>query len=101
MVSTHEESLKEISTYQPILDNCCHGTFVLKDLLSALGVKGVATDVTIKTLVGFRIEKSLMVKGLQVKPQNSENGQWIRLPITFSKSSMSINDDVVPTSIKN
>ena len=59
------QSDKEIITFA-MLDTCSQGAFVTQSLMEQLSIKGIATSVKIKILIGNQTKSSEIVKGLSV-----------------------------------
>ena len=59
------QSDKEIITFA-MLDTCSQGAFVTQSLMEQLSIKGIATSLKIKILIGNQTKSSEIVKGLSV-----------------------------------
>ena len=92
----HPEAAKDVMTYA-LLDNCSQGTFVHKDLVSCLGIKGVDTTITVKTLNGQESELSEAVTGMMVRGSITKEQPWVTLPKTYTRPNLPVDGDEVPT----
>ena len=93
----HEGSSRIIHTYA-MLDNCSQGTFVKKNLLSSLGVKGEKTSINIKTLNGSSNHDVLTIEGLTVSSATGED--WMNLPRAYTRDDIPADPEEVATKSK-
>ena len=95
IVPVHVRLHENYVTTYALLDNCSQGTFIDEELLSNLGSNFTETELSVKTLTGHEISKSKVVNGLQVCG-TTPNDQWIKLPKTYSKTDMLMDDHQIP-----
>lgn len=99
VILRHKDAMADILTFA-LLDNCSQGTFIHEELLSCLGLKGTESEITVKTLTGEQTEKSSLLNGLLVKGANKDTNDWIKLPKTYSKGSIPVSNEEIPTPTK-
>ena len=87
-----------------LIDDCCTGTFISEEALESLPTTVNETAVEVTTLNGRTVEPSSSVTGLCVQSLPSHNTSYpappIELPVTFSRPSLSIEKEEVPTPSK-
>ena len=81
----------EVVTYA-MLDNCSTGSFVLKELAASLGVKGIDTQLMVKTVNGTKLLDTEVLNGLIVTNLNGDN--TLQLPKIFTKEDLSTCEDM-------
>ena len=96
---TYSCSGKTVKTHA-LLDSCSQGTFMLEKLLRYLGVNGLKTSITIKTVNGEVNNKTTLAEGLKVSRSRDEDGEWIELPKTFMKRYLPVDQDDLATPSK-
>ncbi|CAH3013608.1 unnamed protein product [Porites evermanni] len=75
----------EVLTYA-MLDTCSTGSFVIDDIATTLGVKGVNTQLMVKTVNGTKLHDSKVLNGLIVMDLKGKNP--IQLPKIFTKEDL-------------
>ena len=65
-----------------MLDTCSTGSFVIDDIATTLGVKGVNTQFMLKTVKGTKLHDSKVLNGLIVTDLKGKNP--IQLPKIFT-----------------
>ena len=96
----HKDAKSDVFTYA-LLDSCSQGTFIDKDLINELCIQGEETSLTVKTLNGSSCEPTTVVKELEVRGfQSSASDSWNSLPVTYSRVSLPIDEEEIPTPVK-
>ena len=97
-----KESNKEIITFA-MLDTCSQGTFATQKLMNQLDINGIQTSVGIRTLIGHQKQSSYLLDGLSVSKlvlRPSEKAKWIRLPSTFTRKEIPVDQSEIATPAK-
>ena len=98
----HKESNKEIITFA-MLDTCSQGTFATENLMNQLDINGIRTSIGIRTLIGHQKQSSYLLDGLSVSKLvlgPSEKAKWIRLPSTFTRKEIPVDQSEIATPAK-
>ena len=82
---------REVLTYA-MLDTCSTGSFVLEEIATTLGLKGVNTQLMVQTVHGAKLHDSTVLNGLIVTDVKGENS--IQLPKIFTKEDLSTPQNV-------
>ena len=98
----HEESNKGIITFA-MLHTCSQGTFATENLMNQLDINGIQTSIGIRTLIGHQKQSSYLLDGLSVSKlvlRPSEKVKWIRLPSTFTRKEIPVDQSEIATPAK-
>ena len=98
----HEESNKGIITFA-MLHTCSQGTFATENLMNQLDINGIRTSTGIRTLIGHQKQSSYLLDGLSVSKLvlgPSEKAKWIRLPSTFTRKEIPVDQSEIATPAK-
>ena len=98
----HEESNKGIITFA-MLHTCSQGTFATENLMNQLDINGIQTSIGIRTLIGHQKQSSYLLDGLSVSKlvlRPSEKAKWIRLPSTFTRKEIPVDQSEIATPAK-
>ena len=98
----HKESNKEIITFA-MLDTSSQGTFATENLMNQLDINGIRTSIGIRTLIGHQKQSSYLLDGLSVSKLvlgSSEKAKWIRLPSTFTRKEIPVDQSEIATPAK-
>ena len=96
----HKDAKSDVLTYA-LLDSCSQGTFIDKDLINELCIQGEEISLTVKTLNCSSCEPTTVVKELEVRGfQHSASDSWNLLPVTYSRVSLPIDKEEIPTPVK-
>ena len=88
-------SSKRVRRTQALLDSCSPGTFITEQLLKRIGVSEECTSISIKTMNG-ETYKSNVIEGLQIS-NSREFSKWIKLPKTYSRDQLPVNEEDIIT----
>ena len=95
---SHRENPGKSVTTLALLDNGSQGTFVSEELLTNLNLNGSKTFIEIHTVNGKSYQTCHTLSGLQIStPQNDCR---INLPKVYSRSSLPIDAQDIPTAMK-
>jgi len=81
----------EVLTYA-MLDTCSTVSFILDDIAAILKVKGVNTQLMVKTVNGTKLHDSKVLNGLVATDLNGDHP--IQLPKIFTKEDLSTPNNV-------
>ena len=89
VVIKQKTSTKEIITHE-VRNTCSQRTFIMVDLVGALGIDGITTSVMVKMLIGQSRLKSKLV---DVSPISHPSDQkfWINLPHCYTKKELPVD----------
>ena len=97
----HSSSPNQKQTVYALIDDCCTGTFISDEVLENLPTPVTETAVQVTTLNGKTVEPSSSVSNLFVQSvpnhMKSYPASPIELPVTFSRPSLSIEKEEIPT----
>eukprot|EP00795_Rhopilema_esculentum_P001046 gene1046-15376_t len=95
MLLFHKTSPDKVLKVYGMLDNCSQGSFINQDVLDNFDIKGTDTKICIKTVTGTVSDDSQIVEGFMVSDVNNTN--TISLPRLFTRKSLLIDKDEIPT----
>ena len=84
-----------------MLDTCNQRTFVTENLMNQLDINDIQTSIGIRTLIGHQKQSSYSLDGLSVSKLvlgPSEKTNWIRLPSTFTRKKIPVDQSKIATS---
>ena len=87
------ESNKVFHTYS-MLENCCQGTFVKEETIEVIGITGVETRVTVKTLNGEISQMTTADENLKVT-ESLGKSKWIKLPRAYTKQDLPVDEQEI------
>ena len=94
----HEDCKDEITTYA-MLYNCSQGPFIHDDLVKELGVHGMKTTLSLKTLHGEKTESTMVVEGIKVNGMSGD-GSLLSLPKLYTRREIPVDKEEIATPAK-
>ena len=86
-----------------MLDTCSQRTFATENLMNQLDINVTGTTIAIRSLIGYQKQSSYLLDGLSVSKLvlgASEKAKWIRLPSTFTRKEIPVDQSEIATSAK-
>ena len=94
----HEDCKDEITTYA-MLHNCSQGPFIHDNLVKELGVHGMKTTLSLKTLHGEKTESTMVVEGIKVTGMSGD-GSFSSLPKLYTRREIPVDKEEIATPAK-
>ena len=79
-----------------MLDNCSQGSFIYENLVKEIGVRGMKTNLNLKTLHGERTENTMVVEGTKVAGMNDDSS-WLALPKLYARKEIPVDKEEIVT----
>ena len=84
-----------------MLDTCNQRHFATENLMNQLDINDIQTSIGIRTLIRYQKQSSYSLDGLSVSKLvlgPSEKANWIRLPSTFTRKKIPVDQSQIATS---
>ena len=85
---------KYVDTYA-LLDNGSQASFVKTSIAEALDLPSTPTTVKIKTMTGEETSRCCMISNLLIT--NANNGKSVKIPTSYTKDTIPVDKDEIPT----